>query len=103
MRVLVTGGVRSGKSCHAESLLTGPVTYTMAIHRIMDRHPHRVVDGRREIGLEYNVYGEHLEHALVFKGHYSRQTAPIGRPSCPARRRAAGRKCQASAMAWRSC
>lgn len=27
MRVLVTGGVRSGKSHHAESLLTGPVTY----------------------------------------------------------------------------
>lgn len=27
MRVLVTGGVRSGKSGHAESLLSGPVTY----------------------------------------------------------------------------
>lgn len=27
MRVLVTGGARSGKSRHAESLLTGPVTY----------------------------------------------------------------------------
>lgn len=27
MRVLVTGGVRSGKSGHAESLLTGAVTY----------------------------------------------------------------------------
>ena len=27
MKVLVTGGVRSGKSAHAESLLTGPVSY----------------------------------------------------------------------------
>lgn len=27
MRILVTGGVRSGKSRHAESLLAGPVTY----------------------------------------------------------------------------
>lgn len=27
MRVLVTGGARSGKSRHAESLMTGPVTY----------------------------------------------------------------------------
>jgi mannosyltransferase OCH1-like enzyme len=57
--------------------LTGPITYTKAIHRIINLHPHRVIDGRKEIGLEYNVYGEHLEHAQVFKGHYSRQTAPI--------------------------
>jgi adenosylcobinamide kinase/adenosylcobinamide-phosphate guanylyltransferase len=27
VRVLVTGGVRSGKSRHADSLITGPVTY----------------------------------------------------------------------------
>ncbi|MEO5661913.1 MAG: bifunctional adenosylcobinamide kinase/adenosylcobinamide-phosphate guanylyltransferase [Nocardioides sp.] len=27
MKILVTGGVRSGKSRHAESLLTGPVSY----------------------------------------------------------------------------
>ena len=27
MRILVTGGVRSGKSRHAETLLTGPATY----------------------------------------------------------------------------
>ena len=27
MKVLVTGGVRSGKSRHAESLLSGPVSY----------------------------------------------------------------------------
>jgi len=59
--------------------LTGPITYTMAIHRIMNHHPHRVVDGRKQIGLEYNVYGEHLEHAQVFKGHYSMQTASIVR------------------------
>ena len=27
MKIFVTGGVRSGKSRHAESLLTGPVSY----------------------------------------------------------------------------
>jgi hypothetical protein len=59
--------------------LTGPIAYTLAIMRVMAEHPHRVVDGRQALGLEYNVYGEKLEHAHVFKGHYSRQTAPIVR------------------------
>jgi mannosyltransferase OCH1-like enzyme len=59
--------------------LTGPVPYTLAIERIITLHPHRVVDGRNELGLEYNVYGSDTGHVSVFKGHYSLQTASIVR------------------------
>lgn len=58
--------------------VTGPIAYTLAIRRIMEQHPHRNINGRKEIGLEYNVYGE-MQHMNVFKGHYSRQTASIVR------------------------
>jgi hypothetical protein len=58
--------------------LTGPIAYTLAIMRMMHAHPHRVVDGLNEMGLEYNIYAN-LGHANIFKGHYSRQTAPIVR------------------------
>lgn len=57
--------------------LTGPVTYTLAILRIIDQHPHRQVDGRNLMGLEYNIFGPDLNHVPLFKGHYSKQTAPI--------------------------
>jgi inositol phosphorylceramide mannosyltransferase catalytic subunit len=57
--------------------VTGPITYTMVIHPLMERYPHRVVDGRNEIGLVFNIYGPNLEHVNVFKGHYSLQTAPV--------------------------
>jgi len=65
--------------------VTGPVPYTMAISRLMDAHPHRVVDGRNDMGLEYTVYGEQV-HVGVFKGHYSLQTASIVRLT-PAKKR----------------
>jgi mannosyltransferase OCH1-like enzyme len=58
--------------------VTGPIAYTLAIRRIMADHPHRDLDGRNEIGLEYNVFGE-MNHVKVFKSHYSMQTAPIVR------------------------
>lgn len=57
--------------------VTGPVPYTLAIERIRAQHPHRVVDGRAALGLEYNVYGADKGHVGVFKGHYSLQTASI--------------------------
>jgi mannosyltransferase OCH1-like enzyme len=57
--------------------LTGPVAYTMAIERIRSQHPHRLVDGRQALGLEYNVYDSTYGHVAVFKGHYSLQTASI--------------------------
>jgi hypothetical protein len=58
--------------------VTGPVPYTMAILPLMSAHPHRVVDGRNTMGLEYSVYGEQV-HVGVFKGHYSLQTTSIVR------------------------
>ena len=61
--------------------VTGPIAYTLAIRRIMADHPHRDVDGRNEIGLEYNVYGNDMQHVTVFTGHYSKQTASIVRLS----------------------
>ena len=58
--------------------VTGPVAYTLAIHRIQSEHPHRVVDIRSELGFEYNVY-QNQSHEKEFKSHYSLQTAPIVR------------------------
>jgi mannosyltransferase OCH1-like enzyme len=57
--------------------VTGPIAYTLAILRILDDHPHRELDGRNQLGLDYNIYGDNLNHQPLFKGHYSRQTAPI--------------------------
>jgi mannosyltransferase OCH1-like enzyme len=59
--------------------VTGPVPYTLAIERIRSKHPHRVVDGRQALGLEYNIYGTSNAHVSIFKGHYSLQTASIVR------------------------
>lgn len=58
--------------------VTGPVPYTLAIYRMLDQHPHRIVDGRNDLGLEYTVYGKQV-HVGVFKGHYSLQTNSIVR------------------------
>lgn len=57
--------------------VTGPVPYTLAIERIREQYPHRVVDARNLLGLEYNVYDGDQGHVKVFKGHYSLQTASI--------------------------
>jgi len=57
--------------------LTGPIPYTLAIERIRPQHPHRVVDGRRVLGLEYNIYEHTSGHVAVFKKHYSLQTTSI--------------------------
>lgn len=58
--------------------VTGPVAYTVAIHRIQKEHAHRVVDITAELGFEYNVYRDQ-SHEKEFKSHYSLQTAPVVR------------------------
>jgi mannosyltransferase OCH1-like enzyme len=56
----------------------GPIPYTLAIHRILDQHPHRRADSRTELGFEYNVY-RNQSHQTTFRAHYSTQTASIVR------------------------
>jgi len=56
--------------------VTGPIAYTLAIHRVITRHPHRIVDSIGELGFEYNVY-RNQSHETVFRSHYSSQTAPV--------------------------
>lgn len=58
--------------------VTGPIPYTLAIHRIIGQHPHRLADSRRDLGLEYNVY-RNQSHETAFRSHYSTQTAPVVR------------------------
>ena len=58
--------------------LTGPSAYTLAIERIRAQHPHRLVLGHDQLGLEYNIYNHGNQgHVQLFKHHYSLQTAPI--------------------------
>lgn len=56
--------------------LTGPVAYTLAIHPLRVHHPHRVVDSRKDLGLQYSIFSGN-DHKQVFKTHYSMQTHSI--------------------------
>ena len=62
--------------------LTGPTPYTIAIERILARHPHRFLKGHDQLGFEYSVYSRAKEtHEQAFKDHYTLQTASIVRLS----------------------
>ena len=52
--------------------VTGPVAYTLAIHPIADKHPHRYERYNDAFGLRYSIYGFYGHHTL-FKSHYVRQ------------------------------
>ena len=53
--------------------VTGPIAYSLAIHRMLADHPHRLVDSQRDLGLEYTVLKQD-SHKTAFKSHYSLQT-----------------------------
>ncbi len=53
--------------------VTGPIAYSLAIHKILGKHPHRIVDSQRDLGLEYTVMKQN-SHKKEFKSHYSLQT-----------------------------
>jgi len=57
---------------------TGPIPFTLGMHRTLAQHPHRVVDSARDLGLEYNLY-RNQSHETSFRSHYTTQTAPLVR------------------------
>jgi mannosyltransferase OCH1-like enzyme len=56
--------------------VTGPIAYSLAIHRMRSTYPHRVVDSKRDLGLEYSTFRNN-GHKAEFKSHYSLQTHPL--------------------------
>lgn len=60
--------------------LTGPAPYTIAIGRILARHPYRFFKSHDQLGFDYSVYSRtHQNHEHAFKDHYKLQTASIVR------------------------
>lgn len=56
--------------------VTGPIAYTLAIHPLLGRWPHRFVDSQADLGFEYSIYGKE-GHKQAFGGHYSELDEPI--------------------------
>ncbi len=57
--------------------LTGPIAYTLTIHRILDAHPHSFRDHKTDLKLVYSVFGDVRTHRTRLGSHYTAQTRPI--------------------------
>jgi hypothetical protein len=64
--------------------VTGPIAYSLAIHPMLARCPHRIVDSQSDLGFQYSVFNGNT-HKAAFKTHYSVQTHPLVRLT-PSRR-----------------
>lgn len=60
--------------------VTGPIAYTLTIHPLLPRYPHRRVVCV-ETGLLYAVTGGSQHHVLTDKLHYSRLSHPVIMPT----------------------
>lgn len=56
--------------------VTGPIAYSLAIHRILSQYPHRIVNSQSDLGFEYSVLAVN-SHKTQFKSHYSFQTQSV--------------------------
>jgi len=56
--------------------VTGPIAYSLVIHRIRAAHPHRIVNSQRDLGFQYSVMTVN-SHKTEFKSHYSLQTHSV--------------------------
>ena len=66
---------RAGTGGPGTFRVTGPVAYTLAIHPLRDRYPHRMID-TVEAGLEYTIFKQRT-HSKIFIKHYYSLTEPI--------------------------
>jgi len=60
--------------------MTGPIAYTLAIHPLLDRHPHRRVNSEVDLGFRYSIY-EGSSHRERLPAHYSKLQEPIAEVS----------------------
>jgi len=56
--------------------VTGPIAYSLAIHKTLSNHSYRIVDSDNDLGLKYSIFIGN-SHMAQFKSHYSLQTLPI--------------------------
>ena len=75
-----------GTGAYAVLRVTGPVAYTLAIEPLLARHPHRIVDSKRDLGLVYSVFdsGAARSHESMFP-HYAKLEAPLVRENLAGR------------------
>jgi mannosyltransferase OCH1-like enzyme len=57
--------------------ITGPIAYTLAIHPILNAHPHRFVDAFSDMGLQYSIYSDRRAHRQLQARHYSSIDEPL--------------------------
>lgn len=63
---------------HGVVRITGPIAYTLAIHPIMQQHPHRAVNVEQQGLVRYSIYDAERGHYVAFsKSHYSQLRDPI--------------------------
>lgn len=66
---------KDGVGAHGVLNVTGPIAYTLAIHPVLERHPHRVIRSLEEDILTYSIFPEKVGHRDA--GHYAYVTRPL--------------------------
>lgn len=60
--------------------LTGPIVYTLAIHPLRNRFPHRYARAHDNFSLKYTMLKGNTDHIRIMKNHYSLSSEPIVLP-----------------------
>lgn len=57
--------------------LSGPVAYTLAIHPLLDLHPHRVVRFESDLDFVYSIHAGGQDHQSAYGTHYWNVSRPV--------------------------